>query len=671
MKRKIFLSGILVLALSHTVTSSNGQQSNSSPLIDSFNTVARTATSDTVKVACLQRIAFEYLLINMDSTRRYTTAGTSLARRMNSARWQARMMLMQAEIALRDNKFDSAISLNLEALKTFIKTGDARSEGKAYFNIAQVYSLLNTPQKEVFYYTKALEIFEREHLEQQAGSVYPNLGMRYWTVLKDTVKALEYMNRGIDLNLRIGEKTNAALGLRNLGIIYGDIDRYKEITYYKRSLALFIENNDVVNAIDVKINLAGAYINTRKYGTALETIRSIDISAPSFPDIFNPRILYMLGGLFYNMTEVETNQSEKYQMADSAIYYLNSALALNDSTQVDDYTASILDMLSSAYEVKGDYKNALKYYRQMKMLEDKTRNVSEAKNVSDLLKSREDKIAKQEIALQKREIKAAKLQRTFLISGILILILTTALIIRQSRFRKKANQQLSIRNQQLDEDNRIKARFFGILSHDLRAPIAKLATYLHLLKEMPSAMDEQTKKQHQQTIENAANNLLSVMEDLLLWSKGQMANFKPTIKSVQVLQLFDEVRKLVPEEINANIVFDAPGLLKMDTDENFLKTIMRNLTANALKAISNQPDGKVEWKAWEERGKQFLSVTDNGPGLTTEQVANLFSESSVTSSKGGLGLHIVRDFAQMLGQKIEVRSKVGEGTSFILSATTV
>lgn len=147
-----------------------------------------------------------------------------------------------------------------------------------------------------------------------------------------------------------------------------------------------------------------------------------------------------------------------------------------------------------------------------------------------------------------------------------------------------------------------------------------------------------------------------------------MTSFKPEIKSIGVLALFDEIKKLLPAGLSADVVFDDPGLLHIDTDENFLKTIMRNLTANALKAIGNQPDGKVEWKAWEAGGKKYLSITDNGPGLSKEQLENLFAESAVTSSKTGLGLHIVRDFAQMLGQKIEVNSEIGKGTSFTLSA---
>ena len=252
--------------------------------------------------------------------------------------------------------------------------------------------------------------------------------------------------------------------------------------------------------------------------------------------------------------------------------------------------------------------------------------------------------------------------------GIGLLAVIGLLLYFQSASRRKANKQLARINQQLDEANRIKARFFGILSHDLRAPVANLAGYLHLQREAPEMMDGEAQAQHRLSIELAANNLLLVMEDLLLWSKGQMVSFKPQLRSVPILNLFNEIQKLVPPGTGTDVVFENPGNMNMETDENFLKTIMRNLTANSLKALADTPDGKVVWKAWKEGGRSYLSITDNGPGISKEQLQNLFTENAVTSSGNGLGMHIIKDFAQMLGQQLEVKSEPGKGTSFILSA---
>ena len=87
-------------------------------------------------------------------------------------------------------------------------------------------------------------------------------------------------------------------------------------------------------------------------------------------------------------------------------------------------------------------------------------------------------------------------------------------------------------NQELDEANKIKARFFSILNHDLRSPVSNLIHFLHLQKENPELIDEATALRMQTKVITGAENLLSSMEDILLWSKGQMENFKPHFKEI-------------------------------------------------------------------------------------------------------------------------------------------
>lgn len=79
----------------------------------------------------------------------------------------------------------------------------------------------------------------------------------------------------------------------------------------------------------------------------------------------------------------------------------------------------------------------------------------------------------------------------------------------------------------LQEANQVKAYFFSILNHNLRAPISNVIKLAHSQQTKDVVLDESTKKRlGDQTIKAAASLLIS-MEDLLLWSKGQMKNFKP------------------------------------------------------------------------------------------------------------------------------------------------
>ncbi len=279
---------------------------------------------------------------------------------------------------------------------------------------------------------------------------------------------------------------------------------------------------------------------------------------------------------------------------------------------------------------------------------------------------REIELKDTQIKLNALELQNQKRMQWLGIGVILAVAIIGAIFWYQNKQRKKANQQLSLINKELDESNKVKARFFSILSHDLRAPIASLSNYIYLLNEEEDVMDNEMKKAHQNKIGTATNNLLSTMEDILLWSKSQMERFEPNKKNIAVANLFDDVQKLIPTDINVEIIFSNPEQLELYTDENYLKTIMRNLTANAIKALKNTKDAKIEWKAFAQNGKKYLSITDNGPGLTVEQKERLFDKDAVISTKTGLGLHLVRDLIKMLQHDMDVASEQGRGTTFTL-----
>ena len=72
-------------------------------------------------------------------------------------------------------------------------------------------------------------------------------------------------------------------------------------------------------------------------------------------------------------------------------------------------------------------------------------------------------------------------------------------------------------------------------------------------------------------------------------------------------------------------------------------------------------------KAYSENTKNYLSITDNGSGASNENFNALYDENQVIGIKSGLGLHLIRDLAKAINCEIEVNSKIGEGTIFILT----
>src|SRR5690606_28530230 len=195
--------------------------------------------------------------------------------------------------------------------------------------------------------------------------------------------------------------------------------------------------------------------------------------------------------------------------------------------------------------------------------------------------------------------------------------------------------------------------FFNIINHDLRSPVSNLIHFLYLKKENIAIDDPRAENQIYEGVEN----LLITMEDLLLWSKGQMKNFKPDFQNVPVNLLFEYVK--INFSGYDNIRFEYTVSEKNEciwTDENYLKTIMRNLTTNAIKALSSRDEGVIHWKSSVENGKVILSVSDNGTGAGMDKFKTLFDEEKAVETKSGLGLHLVRDLAKTINCTLSVNS---------------
>jgi signal transduction histidine kinase len=248
------------------------------------------------------------------------------------------------------------------------------------------------------------------------------------------------------------------------------------------------------------------------------------------------------------------------------------------------------------------------------------------------------------------------------IGGIFLLGAIGGLLFRQSRQRKKANAALQQLNTSLDQANQVKNRLFGVLSHDLRSPISNLVSFLNLQKDSPEFLEPHHVIRHQREITRSAANLLDTMEDLLLWSKEQMHHFSPQPRQIPIARVFEEMRSLYPDTGRYRLDFECPPELTLYADENYLKTILRNLTTNAIKAVAATSKGHIHWQATETT----LSITDNGPGLPPEARAILENDAHETASNT-LGLHLIRDFSAAIGFRIAIDSSPEEGTRITLS----
>jgi C4-dicarboxylate-specific signal transduction histidine kinase len=147
-----------------------------------------------------------------------------------------------------------------------------------------------------------------------------------------------------------------------------------------------------------------------------------------------------------------------------------------------------------------------------------------------------------------------------------------------------------------------------------------------------------------------------------------MQNFNPQKRQVSVDDLYAYIQKFYSES-NINYIkihYQNVENITINTDENYLQTIMYNLTANAVKALKDTENAEIIWNAKREHNEIVLSIADNGSGIKSEQVENLYTEKTTANTKTGFGLHIIRDLANAIQCKIVHENNIPNGTIFKL-----
>ena len=145
--------------------------------------------------------------------------------------------------------------------------------------------------------------------------------------------------------------------------------------------------------------------------------------------------------------------------------------------------------------------------------------------------------------------------------------------------------------------------------------------------------------------------------------KWKISNHK--LKLLQSM-IYLRIQKSISGYHKIKFEYHNSDAISIFTDENYLKTIVRNLTSNAINVFTTTPNPTIIWKAWQENGVYYLSITDNGPGASKEQFKALYDDKEVVGIKTGLGLHLIRDLAKAIDCEISVDSRIGQGTTFVL-----
>ncbi|WP_294887107.1 ATP-binding protein, partial [Sulfurimonas sp. RIFCSPLOWO2_12_36_12] len=230
------------------------------------------------------------------------------------------------------------------------------------------------------------------------------------------------------------------------------------------------------------------------------------------------------------------------------------------------------------------------------------------------------------------------------------------------------------------EASEAKSMFLANMSHEIRTPLNGIVGFTELLKD--SGLKEE-QSEFVDIIEKSSENLLEIINNILDLSKIESNKleiehiaFNPILEFESAVEVY--AVRASEKHINLGCFIDPSLEFPLKGDPTKLKEVIINLLSNAVKFTNNAGSINVNIRRVNssEIGKTRVKfeIQDSGIGVTSEQKSKIFeafsqADTSITRKYGGtgLGLTISSNFVELMGGKLDLDSKIGEGTTFFFT----
>lgn len=239
--------------------------------------------------------------------------------------------------------------------------------------------------------------------------------------------------------------------------------------------------------------------------------------------------------------------------------------------------------------------------------------------------------------------------------------------------RKRMEEELRQKNEQLMEVDRLKSAFIGSVSHELRTPLTSIRGYGEFLEDQLGGPLTADQAEYVARIMKSSAHLQGLVDDLLDFARMEAGAFAIALSSAELgAKIREVIESFQPQGLEKGVRLtaslpDGPLLARMDAAR--VGQVLINLVGNALKFTP--PDGRIEVGVSEDAAEWRVTVSDSGLGIAAENLPQLFErfyqvDPSNTHQTGGtgLGLSISKALVEAHGGRIGVTSRLGEGSTF-------
>ena len=645
-------------------------------VIENLEKMLPELTADTAKINALNKLSYEYYMIDIEKTEMYSLEALKKSKEINYQYGIVQALnYLSISYAVKGDQL-TAIELNEESLRIAEEMNESSL-------IANALNDLGISYNEIGLSAKALELFQSSLVHSAKANddklscfTLDNIAFLYFK-LGDEEKAEEYNARVI----AIAEKSD-----HHMLQCYPDLflaedlrkeEKYEEalIVYdsaYEKSYG-FLQKAQVLLEQAYILELQG------KYSIAEEKI--INASELIHKSGNKDELQYMT--IAYANVLIQSGQSEK------AISKISGFLSPNTGFQINPvFRKDLLGLRIEAYKSLEAYELASGDFDEYLSLQDSIFSEQKLKLLTEVEtkyrleeKEQENKLLRiqsvnDEILLAEQKANTRFLSVVILLFFILSLFLFWVYRNKQA-FNVKLKEQVTLQttelkqsNDKLKESNEQLERFAFIASHDLKTPLRTIISFTGLLERKLKNSENESVNEYIEYIKMAGLRMNELIVDVLEYSRLSSLDEGNHTEVIDSNSLLNEVLSFFSntvEERNAEII-KVDDLPYINAHKSSISLLFQNLIENSIKYNeSDKPTTRIYTKENEESVSIFFE--DNGIGISEEYYDKVFGMFSRLHNQGeyegsGLGLSICKKIIDKLGGKIIIDSKIGVGTTF-------
>ncbi|UII77093.1 hybrid sensor histidine kinase/response regulator [Flagellimonas sp. HMM57] len=237
----------------------------------------------------------------------------------------------------------------------------------------------------------------------------------------------------------------------------------------------------------------------------------------------------------------------------------------------------------------------------------------------------------------------------------------------------RAKNQIAEQAKNLKQSNELKDRMFSIIGHDLRSPLSAAKLKMDfIMRGIINPKDENFLDETVFDLLKTMDEALNLLQNLLGWAKSESNQIQMIPEKLNLNNLVDQtirLLKLGSDHKRIKIQNNVAEEIHSFSDNNMIKTVLRNILSNAIKFTP--VDGIIKINSKLVKDNVVIEIEDNGNGIPKEDIDKILNPNEHFSKLGtekepgtGLGLVLCQSFVEKNHGTLRIRSEVGKGSTF-------